>query len=232
VTLIRAVLLDALGTLVELRPPWPALVAELAARGVSITEDQARAALLAEMAYYRAHHDEATGERELEALRDRCTEILRRALPPSAREVDDLRGALLASLRFEPYPEVPGVLDELGRMGLARVVVSNWDVSLHGVLAQTGLTPLIDGAVISAQERVAKPDPEIFRRALAVAGVGAEAAVHVGDTAELDVAGALAAGVRPVLVDRDGTAPTAAATGVQTMASLAALPGFVRSIVP
>lgn len=231
-TLIRAVLLDALGTLVELRPPWPALVAELAARGAPVTEEEARAALLAEMAYYRAHHDEATGERELEALRDRCAEVLRAALPVHARAVDDLRGALLASLRFEAYPEVPGVLEELGRMGVARVVVSNWDVSLHAVLAQTGLAALLDGAVISAQEGVAKPDPEIFARALAVAGVRAEEAVHVGDTAEVDIAGALAAGVRAVHVERDAGGPPLAVAGVHTMPSLAGLPGFVRSISP
>lgn len=228
---VRAVLLDALGTLIELRPPWPALVTELAARGVTVTEDEARVALLAEMAYYRAHHDEATGERELDALRDRCTEVLREALPAAARGADDLRGALLASLRFEPYPEVPAVLEELGRMGVARVVVSNWDVSLHGVLEQTGLAPLLDGAVISAEEGVAKPDPAIFARALRLVGVGPEEALHVGDTAEADVAGALAAGLRAVLVDRDGTGSPAAVSGAETMASLAGLPGFVRSSV-
>ena len=63
---IRAVFLDALGTLVELPPPWPALVAELAARGVTVSEADARAALLDEMAYYRAHHDEAARERAAE----------------------------------------------------------------------------------------------------------------------------------------------------------------------
>jgi putative hydrolase of the HAD superfamily len=231
VTLIRAVLLDALGTLVELPAPWPALVTELAARGASVTEDEARVALVAEMGYYRAHHDEATGERELEALRDRCTAVLRGALPAHARDVGDLRGALLASLRFEAYPEVPGVLAELGRMGVARVVVSNWDVSLHAVLAQTGLAALLDGAVISAQEGVAKPDPEIFARALAVAGARADEAVHVGDTAELDVAGALAAGIRAVHVDRDAGGAPVPVAGAQTMTSLAGLPGFVRSIL-
>jgi hypothetical protein len=49
--LIRAVFLDALGTLVELPPPWPALVAELRARGVAVGEPEARAALLEEMAF-------------------------------------------------------------------------------------------------------------------------------------------------------------------------------------
>jgi putative hydrolase of the HAD superfamily len=224
VTVIRAVLLDALGTLVELPAPWPALVEELSARGVAVTEPEARAALEAEMAYYRAHHDEATGASELDDLRDRCTDVLRAALPERARGAADLRGALLASLRFRAYPEVPGVLAELGAMGIARVVVSNWDVSLRSVLDRTGLAPLLDGVVISAEVGAAKPDPAIFERALAVAGVPAQEAVHVGDTADVDMAGALAAGVRGIQLDRSGA-------DVQALVSLTGLPGFVRSLV-
>jgi putative hydrolase of the HAD superfamily len=222
---VRAVLLDALGTLVELPAPWPALVEELAARGAVIDEEQARAALRAEMAYYRAHHDEATGMAELDDLRDRCTEVLRAALPERARSAADLRGALLASLRFRAYPEVPGVLDELRELGVARVVVSNWDVSLRAVLDETGLAPLLDGLVISAEVGASKPDPAIFARALAVAGVSAGEALHVGDTAAADLAGARAAGIRALHLDRSGADGDA-------LASLAELPGLVRSTVP
>ena len=224
-SVVRAVLLDALGTLVELPAPWPALVEELAVRGVEVTEAEARAALLAEMAYYRAHHDEAVGPAELEDLRDRCTEVLRGALPTRAQAGGDLRGALLGSLRFRPYPEVPGVLRELGELGVARVVVSNWDVSLRGVLDDTGLAPLLDGIVISAEVGAAKPDPVIFERALGVAGVDAGAALHVGDTAQADLAGARAAGIRALHLDRSGGDPAA-------LHSLAGLPGLVRSVVP
>jgi HAD superfamily hydrolase (TIGR01549 family) len=222
---IRAVFLDALGTLVELPPPWPALVAELQARGVTVSEQEARVALLEEMSYYRAHHDEATDRAELEELRDRCAEVLRRALPEQARGLEDLRAALLASLRFRPYPEVPEVLAELGELGIKRVVVSNWDVSLRDVLARTGLAPLLDGIVISAEVGASKPDRAIFERALAVAGVAAGNALHVGDTAEVDLAGAHAAGLRAVHLDRSG-ADAAALT------SLTELPGLVRSTLP
>lgn len=221
---LRAVLLDALGTLVELPAPWPALVEELGARGAAVSEAQARTALVEEMAYYRAHHDEATGPQELGDLRDRCTEVLRAALPAHARDVPDLRGALLGALRFRPYPEAPGVLAELGDMGIARVVVSNWDVSLREVLDRTGLTAMLDGIVISAEVGAAKPDPAIFAVALEVAGARADEAVHVGDTVEADVAGARAAGLRAVYLDRSGG-------DTDAMASLAGLPGFVRSSV-
>ena len=220
-----AVFLDALGTLVELRPPWPALVGELGARGVVVTEAEARRALLEEMAYYRAHHDEATGAAELADLRDRCTEVLRAALPEHARAVADLRGALLGSLRFRAYPEVPAVLAELGAMGVTRVVVSNWDVSLREVLDDTGLAPLLDGLVISAEVGASKPDRAIFERALAVAGAPAGEALHVGDTIDADLAGARAAGLHAVHLDRSGADPSA-------LASLAGLPDLLRSTLP
>jgi putative hydrolase of the HAD superfamily len=219
---VRAVLLDALGTLVELPAPWPALVEELAARGVTVSEAQARAALVEEMAYYRAHHDEAVGPRELDDLRDRCAAVLRAALPEHARGVEDLRGALLGALRFRAYPEVPGVLAALRDLGVARVVVSNWDVSLRGVLDATGLAPLLDGAAISAEVGAAKPDPAIFERALELAGVAAGEALHVGDTAAADLAGARAAGIRALHLDRSGADPDA-------LRSLAELPGLVPS---
>jgi putative hydrolase of the HAD superfamily len=222
---IRAVLLDALGTLVELPAPWPALVAELDARGATVTESEARVAMLEEMAYYRGHHDEATGPAELDDLRDRCTEVLRSALPARVRDVADLRGALLGALRFRPYPEVPAVLGELGGLGVARIVVSNWDVSLRDVLDRTGLAPLLDGIVISAEVGAAKPDPAIFEHALALARARSDEAVHVGDSPEADVAGARAAGLRAIHLDRSGT-------DARAMTSLTGLPGLVRSSVP
>src|SRR5204863_4168 len=80
----------------------------------------------------------------------------------------------------------------------------NWDVSLHERLLETGLAPLLDGAVASAEIGAAKPDPAIFAAALEIAGVGPAEACHVGDTPDADVAGALRAGVRPVLLVRDG----------------------------
>jgi putative hydrolase of the HAD superfamily len=85
-----------------------------------------------------------------------------------------------------------------------RVVVSNWDISLGGVLCRSGLASRLDGWVSSAAARAAKPDPAIFRRALELAGCEPAAALHVGDTPEDDRAGAEAAGIRALLIDRNG----------------------------
>jgi putative hydrolase of the HAD superfamily len=216
---IRAVLLDALGTLVELERPWPHLVDELAARGVVVGEDQARAAMLAEMAYYRAHHDEAVDWEALKDLRRRCAGVVQEQLGTSL-PLDDVLDALLGAIRFRPYPEVPDVLMRLREGGARLAVVSNWDVSLHDVLERTALRPLVDAVAISAELGVAKPDPAIFRAALERLGAPADGALHVGDSLEHDVAGARAAGIDAVLVARNGTQAPA---GVRTVRSLAEL---------
>jgi len=216
---MKAALLDALGTLVELERPWPHLVAELRARGVAVDEEDARRAMLAEMAYYKANHDDAKDLAGLKDLRRRCAGIVRGELG-TALPVSDVEDAMLAAIRFRPYAEVPAVLAALGKRGVARVVVSNWDVSLHDVLERTRLRPLLDGVVTSAEFGAAKPDPAIFHHALAVAGASAAEAVHAGDDVAADVDGARAAGIAAVLVARDGAAGP---DGVRTVATLEAL---------
>ena len=46
----------------------------------------------------------------------------------------------------------------------------------------------------------------IFERALELAGAPADEAIHVGDSPDEDVAGALAAGIEPGLIHRAATA--------------------------
>ncbi|HMJ04359.1 MAG TPA: HAD-IA family hydrolase [Conexibacter sp.] len=225
----RALLLDALGTLVELEPPVAPLQRELRERfGLEVGEDDARRALRAEISFYRAHHDEACDAASLADLRARSAAALRDALPPAASELPlgPLTEALLAALRFRPYPEVPEVLRAARAAGARLVVVSNWDVSLHAVLEETRLAPLVDGVVTSAELGSAKPDPAILLRGLALADVAAEEAVHVGDSVEHDVAGALAAGIEPLLVVR--TAETA--RGLPAPDGSVAPPPGVRAI--
>jgi putative hydrolase of the HAD superfamily len=225
----RALLIDGLGTLVCLAPPAPALRHELSARfGVEVSEAQAGAALAAEITYYRAHMGSGRDGDSLGALRRRCAEVLRDALPPSARlaalDIAAVTEALLSALRFEAYADARPALIRARAAGARVVVVSNWDVSLVEVLERLGLAPLLDGVVTSAAIGAAKPAPEIFRHALALAGVEPGDAIHVGDSVEEDVRGAAACGIRPLLLRRDGAAIAADAGAVPTIAGLAELP--------
>jgi len=222
----RAILLDALGTLVALAPPAPALRSELGARfGMRISEAQARRAIAAEIAYYRANLDAGRDEQSLAELRRRCAEALRSALPQRALvmapDSDALLEALLASLRFTVFADVVPALSAARARGQRLVVVSNWDVSLHAVMRTLSLSPLLDGIVTSAEVGARKPSPEIFDRALQLARAAPEQAVHIGDSIEEDVVGARNAGIEPILIRRDGGAPAPSLTTIATLAELA-----------
>jgi putative hydrolase of the HAD superfamily len=199
------VLFDALGTLVRLELPWPLLQALLSSRhGIEISEEQARDAMRAEIAYYLEHHTEGRDSESLTALRTRCAEVLAGALPPTGLSAEQLTGVLLDSLRFVPFPDAATVLGALRAAGIRTGVVSNWDCSLEDVLAGLGFGGLLNTVVTSAVAGTRKPDPEIFRVALARLHCPAERALYVGDSLEVDVMGGRAAGIRSLLLDRTG----------------------------
>ena len=212
----RAVLLDALGTLVELQPPGPRLRRLLAQDGFEVTEEQAAAGFAAEIAYYLEHHLEGSDPERLERLRDRCAEELRRAIGIPELDPPTARRAMLGALEFTAYPDVLPALEQLRAGGAVLVIASNWDCSLPEWLRPTGITELVDGVVTSAEVGAAKPHPRVFERALQVAGASPGEAVHAGDRVDNDVEGALAAGLRAVLVQRDGEPPP----GVESVRSL------------
>jgi putative hydrolase of the HAD superfamily len=221
----RAVLLDALGTLLELLPPAPRLRAALREHaGLEVDEALAARAIAAEIRYYRAHLDEGGTPEGLADLRERCAEIVRAELGADGVPHAALLEALLAALEFRAFPDAAPALAELRERGVRLVVVSNWDVSLHERLLQTGLAPLVDGAVASAEIGVAKPDPAIFRHALEIAGgVEPARALHVGDTPGADVEGARAAGIRPVFLARHGERGPDDVTAIASLAELPSL---------
>jgi HAD superfamily hydrolase (TIGR01549 family) len=193
---VKAVLLDGMGTLVHLIPPAPAL-----ADALGVDEATAERAFRAEVAYYVEHHLEGSDPSSLGDLRRRCADVMAEA---AGVDSDGALEALLGSLRFEAFEDAAPALRELRARGLRIAVVSNWDCSLPDVLERVGLHDLVDTVAISAVVGAAKPDAAIFRAALDAAGCRAADAVHVGDSAEADVEGARAAGIRPFLLARKG----------------------------
>lgn len=191
----RAVFLDALGTLVELEPPWLLLREQISG---DISDERLVAAVEVEMDYYREHAHEGRDIASLADLRHRCAELISNELgvPITAQD-------LVESVRFDPFADAEPALRDLRARGLTLVVVSNWDISLNGVLEGCGLAPLLDAVISSAEAGSRKPDPGIFATALELAGCEATEALHVGDTEEEDCEGARAAGIRALLIDRE-----------------------------
>jgi putative hydrolase of the HAD superfamily len=190
------VLLDALGTLVELEPPWIHLAATLGTE----PDERLVGAVRAEMSYYKDHSDEGRDPESLADLRRRCAAVLSEKLgrPVSVE-------TMMAAIRFRAFPDAAPALSGLRDAGMKLVCVSNWDFSLPEVLARCGLDGALDGVVTSAETGARKPDPAIFGPALELAGCEADEALYVGDTPEEDLAAARAAGVRALLIDREGS---------------------------
>jgi putative hydrolase of the HAD superfamily len=118
----------------------------------------------------------------------------------SAELVDTWRRARISALSL--YPGTREVLSELGsRMPLA--LVTNGAARLQRAkLTQTQIDVLFDVVVDSETVGVGKPSPEMFEVALLELGVNGDEATMVGNDLARDVAGARAAGVRPIWVHR------------------------------
>ena len=217
------VLLDALGTLVELQPPAPRLQRLLREEGFEVTEEQASAGFAAEIAYYLANHLEGSDRVRLDDLRDRCATAMMEALALPDLDHATARRVMLGALEFTPYPDAPAAVRALHDDGRTVVVVSNWDCSLRDWLEPTGLLEHVDAVVTSADAGVAKPGRQMFERALEAADATPDQAVHVGDSLENDVEGARALGIRAVLVQREGPAPA----GVEVVRSLLEVPALL-----
>jgi putative hydrolase of the HAD superfamily len=223
----RAVLLDSFGTLVAMEPPHLRL-REL----LDLSEDDAARAFRAEISYYIEHHLKGRDDPSLEQLRDECARVLHEALPDDAARAFDrsvVRQAMLDSIRFDAFADSATALQGFRAGGLRVVVASNWDSSLPEVLARARLLHLTDGVMSSAMAGAAKPDAALFEAALELAGCDASEALHVGDSLENDVAGAMAVGIAPVLLARDGPGDTRVPRGVPVVRSLVELVGALAA---
>ena len=106
---------------------------------------------------------------------------------------DDAR-ALLASLRYRGY-RTGVVTNSLFPSALFEPKVN-----------ELGLAGYFDSFVSSADVGLAKPNPSPYLKALADMGLEPQDAIFVGDTAVTDIAGARAAGMRAVLLERSDRA--------------------------
>jgi putative hydrolase of the HAD superfamily len=135
------------------------------------------------------------------ALEAREVELVAPSLeldPDEARaRLDRLKAELPAALTraMRPHPGVRGALEAAAARGLALAALSDFDPAPK--LRFLGLEDLPWSAMVGAEAQGAlKPQRAPFDRLVELLGVPREAVVHVGDREEIDVRGALDAGLR------------------------------------
>ena len=227
---VSAILLDAGGVMIFPSPEL--LLPSLRAAGVQPTHaDLERAHYRAMADCDRPGREPPGGQWWHEYLQDFVT-----ACGVPATDADAVAADIVGLTDGFSWTHVgPGVVDALGgiaSLGLPLGIVSNSTGEVEQALRQldlcyaagNGAGPagrgeeagangcaievgvVIDSAVVG----VAKPDPAIFALALDALGmptVDRSRVVHVGDSLRYDVAGAIAAGVRPMHLDPHGYCP-------------------------
>jgi putative hydrolase of the HAD superfamily len=133
-------------------------------------------------------------------------ESFRRVLRDVGRSDDEL-GSRLARVYFEHRDAARALFDDVSPAletlapGYTLGVLSNG----NSYPAHFGLDGLMSFTVLSQDYGgIEKPDPRIFRLVLEKSGCRPHELLHVGDSLETDVAGAIAVGARSVWLNRGG----------------------------
>ena len=200
----EAALFDAGGVLMY--PDPTVLIPALAVYGASADP----------LTYFRAHYaamaaksESGAGERDWGVFNAAFVEAV------GVPEHDRLEAAYVLSktrnahLWRAPVPGSREGLAKLNELGVPVGIVSNAEGQIESVLRRMGLCQVGDGehpnvlcVVDSDVVGVAKPDPRIFEHALVhLNGIEREQIIYVGDSVTMDVGGATAAGLTPVLLD-------------------------------
>ena len=106
---------------------------------------------------------------------------------------------------FELYDDVPDVLTAIRSAGLQIGLISNSARDVREFAQHHGLD--VDAGISSFHHGRTKPHASIFRAVLDLLEVDPPEAVMVGDTIADDIEGALALGMRAILLDREGAHP-------------------------
>ena len=236
---LKAVFFDAAGTLFDTREPVGASYARIAhAFGV----DTSAAAVNA--AFRRAFHDAeplAFGpDRDAQDLRRLERDWWRGLVAKTFAgfgEFSDFEAYFDALFEFFAAPvnwiadnDALSILQRLHECGLTLGVISNFDYRLYRILDGLELSRWFDSITISSEAGYAKPSARLFETALKRHRLAPDEALHVGDSERLDLAGASAAGLAAVLLDRRMGEHLAIEGRIARVSSLTAIIEAVRLV--
>lgn len=115
--------------------------------------------------------------------------------------------SILDPTNYRAFPDVVTCLEDLRHDTKIKAIglVSNFDPWLRDVLDLLDLTRYFDHLSISGETGYAKPDPQAIHHAISALGADPRQTVLVGDSMAVDGAAAHAAGIKLILIDREGS---------------------------
>jgi putative hydrolase of the HAD superfamily len=210
---IQAVTFDVGGTLIE---PWPTVghvYAEVAARHrlKNFSPEQLNARF---KTAWRARQSFGHSRNDWETL---VTEVFGSSTPSGF--FAELYDRFAQPDAWHIYEDVLPALDRLSSRKIKLAIISNWDERLRPLLRKLKLAQYFEAFAVSLEVGFPKPSPIIFEHAAKELGLPPAAILHVGDSPEMDIAGATAAGFQAIQIHRRG----AAGSGFHSLAELAAI---------
>lgn len=215
-TKIRGVMFDAFKTLIDLRPSYPGAFAEVCQHfGYEVREaDVARILPEWERMENERYRQPGDFRCSAEEMHERWVELngaIFRAVgvDGNARELSDEMERRFNSGRYtQAYEDALPALERLADEGYRLGVISNGTPGVAHCLELASITERVEFVLVSALVGWEKPAPRIFRMGLERLGLAPEEVVFIGDHIDVDVRGSRAAGMRPVMIDREGRIET------------------------
>ena len=219
---VRAIVFDAVGTLIRPDPPAAYVYAAVGKRFGSVL-DRDEIGRRFRTAFTR--QEEVDQQAKFRTSESREVERWRRIVKEVLTDVTDSEACFWELFHHFARPgawrceqETGGVLAQLAGRGYALALASNYDRRLRSVVAGiTALAPL-QHLVISSEVGWRKPAPEFYAAVCASLGAREKDVLHVGDDGVNDYEGALACGLGAILFDPRG----------QTLAGVARIRGLAE----
>jgi len=218
--MIKAVFFDLFHTLIHFHPPREEVLAmSLSRRGINAETGKLKRAVVAgDEYYYRENARKDSGKHTKADAGASWHEwqsiVLREAgIEPRSELVTDLLADIQrTSYEHVLYNDVLPTLASLSNRGLKLGLISNVNQNIGPLVDQLGLSPYLEVVLTSRDLGVTKPEPRIFQEAVRMVGVMATNVIYVGDQYKIDVLGARGAGLKGLLLDREGNYPEIAGT--------------------
>ncbi len=208
---MRAILLDAVGTIIHPRESVGAVYARAAAALGASVDPVAMERVFREV--FRempspSTLDSPSPDDEEGWWRELVGRVLDHFEPTSSPSFD-IEGCFLSLYRsyakartWQVYPDAPAFLDRCRKAGFQLAVVSNFDRRLHLILNELGLGDGFEAVIVSSEIGARKPSARIFEAALHALGRTPEESLHIGDDPVADWHGAREAGLSAFELDR------------------------------